>query len=234
MNPLSKVVAVILAAGRSSRMGGGENKVLRSVGGRPILAYSLEAFQHCPTVTSIVVVGRKEDRPNLERIIHDTAPKAIGNLADGGNERFDSVLQGLEFSTRFQPDAVLIHDSARPFVESRYILDSLQSLSPSVGCVIGVPLKDTLKETDPSGMVVRTHERSKFWLSQTPQTFLFEDILKAYRACVPPPYPTDDGAVLEWNGGRVKMVEGSYLNMKLTTPDDWLLAEAIFRIRRNA
>lgn len=232
---LMKVVAVILAAGRSTRMGSGENKVLRSCGGRPVLSYSLEAFQRCPAVTHMVVIGRVEDRPILERIVREFASKAVGHIAEGGSERFDSVLCGLKYSRQFEPDAVLIHDSARPFVEERYIIDSLEAIrQDAAGCIIGVPLKDTLKETDRTGLVVRTPERSRFWLSQTPQTFRFQDIFEAYQAYKPPPFPTDDGAVLEWNEGRVKMIEGSYHNIKLTTPEDWTLAEALLRIRRPA
>ncbi len=228
-----KAVAVILAAGRSTRMGGGENKVLRFCSGRPVLSYSLEVFHRCPAITHIVVAGRAEDRPIIERIVQEFAPKAAGHITDGGSERFDSVFCGLKYSQRFEPDAVLIHDSARPFVEERYIHDSLEAIhQEAAGCIIGVPLKDTLKETDQAGLVIQTPERSRFWLSQTPQTFRFREIFEAYQAYKPPPYPTDDGAVLEWNGGRVKMIEGSYHNIKLTTPEDWTLAEAILRIQR--
>ncbi|MGC9328757.1 MAG: IspD/TarI family cytidylyltransferase, partial [Candidatus Hinthialibacter sp.] len=123
---------------------------------------------------------------------------------------------------------------ARPFLEESFILSSLEALDEKTGGVIGVPLKDTLKETDRSGFVVQTHERDRFWLSQTPQTFRYSEILEAYRSCNPPPYPTDDGAVLEMQGGRIKMVQGSYLNMKLTTPEDWMLAEAILRLQQDA
>lgn len=231
MNEKQTVVAIILAAGRSSRMGGGENKVMRLLGNRPVLSYSLEEFQRSSIVSKVIVAGRKEDHPVIERIVQEFCPKAVGCVVEGGGERFDSVRRGLEFGVQFAPDAVLIHDSARPFVKESYIASSLDGLESMTGCVVGVPLKDTLKETDSDGFVVKTHERSKFWLSQTPQTFRFTDILSAYRAYSPPPVPTDDGAVLEWFGGRVKMAEGSYINMKLTTPEDWILAEAILRVR---
>lgn len=233
MQLTNRVVAIILAAGRSTRMGGGENKVLRSLGSRPVLSYSLETFQRCLFVSDVVVAGRREDRSILQQLVCEYCPKAEGHVIDGGSERFDSVLCGLDYSAAFKPDAVLIHDSARPFVRESFLESSLEAVDEMTGSVVGVPLKDTLKETDPSGYVIRTHERSKFWLSQTPQTFRFPDILNAYRAYNPPPYPTDDGAVLEWFGGRVKMVEGSYLNMKLTTPEDWILAEAILRVRSS-
>ncbi len=234
MKTFNSVVAVVLAAGRSTRMGGGENKVLRPLEGRPVLSYSLGAFQNSPLVSHVVVTGRTEDRSVIEQIIEEFCPKAKGNFTGGGAERFDSVKQGLEFSTAFRPDAVLIHDSARPFIEERFIIDSLNALQESPGSVIGIPLRDSLKETDASGLVIRTHERSRYWFSQTPQTFRFSDIYDAYCSCSPPPYPTDDGEVMELSGGKVKMVQGSPLNFKLTTQEDWMLAKAVAQARQKS
>jgi len=222
-----EVVAVIVAAGKSSRMGGGRNKVLHLLGGRPVLSYSLEIFQNCQRISKIAVVGREEDRDEISAIINIYSPKAKEGFVPGGAERFDSVRNGLEFFASATPAAVLIHDAARPFIQERFIVDSLEQLSEAPGCVIGAPLKDTLKETNADDAVIRTRDRAKFWLAQTPQTFLFSSILNAYRQCAPPPYPTDDGEVLEMAGGAVKMAKGSYLNMKITTPEDILLAESI-------
>ncbi len=234
MKNFNVVAAIVLAAGRSTRMGGGENKVLRSLEGRPVLSYSLEAFEKSPIVSHVVVAGRMEDRSVIEQIIEKFCPKARGNFTGGGAERFDSVKQGLDFSASLRPEAVLIHDSARPFIEERFITDSLEALDESPGSVIGIPLRDSLKETDEAGLVIRTHERCKYWLSQTPQTFRFSDIYDAYCSCSPPPYPTDDGEVMELFGGKVKMVEGSSLNFKLTTQEDWLLARAVAQERRKS
>jgi len=228
------VVAIVLAAGRSTRMGGGENKVLRPLEGRSVLSYSLDAFQKSPVVSHVVVTGRMEDESVINGIIKEFCPKAKGNFTIGGAERFDSVKQGLNYSASYKPDAVLIHDSARPFIEERFIIDSLNALKESPGSVIGIPLRDSLKETDASGLVIRTHERSKYWFSQTPQTFRFSDIYDAYNTCSPPPYPTDDGEVMELFGGKVKMVEGSPLNFKLTTKEDWLLARAVAQARQKS
>ncbi|MFB3788594.1 MAG: 2-C-methyl-D-erythritol 4-phosphate cytidylyltransferase [bacterium] len=227
MNAFHTVAAIVLTAGRSTRMGGGENKVLRPLGDRPVLAYSLGVFQQCQSITHVVIVGREEERTVLESAARSYCPKAAGHFAAGGAERFDSVRNGLLACQAFSPEAVLIHDSARPFIQERFIELSLAALAKYPGAVVGVPLKDTLKEIHPDATVIRTHERSRYWLSQTPQTFRYLDILRAYRAYSPPPCPTDDGAVLEWAGGTVVMVEGSYLNIKLTTPDDWILAESI-------
>jgi 2-C-methyl-D-erythritol 4-phosphate cytidylyltransferase len=229
MNQNRIVVAVVVAAGKSRRMGGGKNKVLNLLAGRPVISYCLSVFQRSAQVQHVVVVGREDDRSEFEEIVGEYCPKAEGHFTPGGAERFDSVKNGLEYWRDMSPEAVLIHDAARPFLQERFIEDSLAVLSDVPGCVVGVPLKDTLKEVGEGERVVRTHERGRYWLAQTPQTFRYEEILQAYRACNPPPYPTDDGAVLELLGRPVKMVPASYLNIKLTNPEDWTLAEAILQ-----
>ncbi len=228
MVDIQTAAAIVLAAGNSTRMGGEVNKILCPLGDRPVLAYSLEAFQKFDAVTHVVVVGREEDRAAIEAIVRDCCPKAVGCFTLGGAERFDSVRNGLEYFTSENPDAVLIHDSARPFLRQSYIVRSLEALKDVPGCVVGVPLKDTLKEvSQETADVVRTHDRNRYWLAQTPQTFRYPVILDAYRALNPPPYPTDDGAVLEQAGLPVRMIEGSYHNIKVTTPEDWDIAGAV-------
>lgn len=234
MAELKRVVAVVVAAGKSSRMGGGKNKVLSLIGKQPVLSYSLDAFQRASQVDHVVVVGRKEDEPVIKTIINDYCPKANGHFVEGGAERFESVQIGLKYFENLAPDAVLIHDAARPFLQPRFINDSLNVLETQLGCVVGVPLKDTLKEIRPDESVLCTHDRSKYWLAQTPQVFRYESILNAYQACQPPPYPTDDGEVLEMAGETVKMIEGSYLNIKITHLDDYCLAESIISLMRKS
>ncbi len=229
MTSFNQVAVVVVAAGKSSRMGGGPNKVLRPLCGRSVLSYSLEGFQNSKRVADVVIVGRTEDRMQIEEIAEKYCSKARTHFVAGGAERFDSVKNGLEYMAALNPDAVFVHDAARPFLQERFIDDSLAALQMSPGAIIGVPLKDTLKETTTESTIISTHDRSKFWLAQTPQTFLYSELLQAYRACTPPPYPTDDGAVLEMQGKRVNMVMGSYHNIKVTTPEDWILAEAILQ-----
>ena len=208
-------------------MGGGRNKVLNLLAGRPILSYSLEVFQNHPAVTHVAVVGREDDKDEIIRISNEFCSKAKGLFPPGGAERFESVKNGLLALESIAPDIVMIHDAARPFLQPQFIDASLDALKTVNGCVVGVPLKDTLKETNEKQDIVQTHDRSKFWLAQTPQSFRYAMILDAYRRLTPPPYPTDDGAVLEEMGEDVTMVMGSYLNMKVTTPEDVTLAEAI-------
>jgi 2-C-methyl-D-erythritol 4-phosphate cytidylyltransferase len=226
--------AIVLAAGRSRRMGGNENKVLQLLNERPVLSYSLEAFQQHASVNTVVVVCRDEEREQIEPVIDEYCPKAKGHFVTGGQERFDSVRNGLESLVDDNPEAVFIHDSARPFLRQAFITDSLECLKTYKGCVVGIPLFDTLKEiiADSNDHVInQTHPRSKFWLAQTPQTFRYPDILNAYRSLNPPPLPTDDGEVLELAGETVVMVQGSRTNMKLTTPEDWLMAKAIIQMQ---
>lgn len=231
---MMKAAVVLVAAGKSSRMGGGRNKVLFELAGRPVLSYSLEVVQRCSAVSHVAVVGREEDQVEIELICKAWCSKAEGHFVAGGAERFDSVKNGLEHFSGKGIDFAIIQDAARPFLEERYILDSIEAMKEVPGCVIGVPMKDTLKETDDAGIVQSTHDRSKFWLAQTPQIFWYESLLKAYRACTPPPYPTDDAAVLEDAGLSVKMILGSYRNMKITNPEDILLAAAILRLRQHS
>ncbi len=231
MNHLPVNAAVVVAAGKSRRMGGGHNKVFNLLANRPVLCYSLDVFQSHEAIHAVVIVGREDDREAIERLVDRYCPKAQGNIVIGGAERFDSVRNGLRLLKEIQPEAVLIQDAARPFLRAEFIQNSLSALNHFPGAIVGVPLKDTLKETQNNGVVITTHERSRYWLAQTPQTFRYSEILEAYEQYEPPPYPTDDGAVLEEQGLEVTMVEGSYDNMKITTPEDIVLAEAILQSR---
>ncbi len=231
MPEIQSAAAVLVAAGKSSRMGGQKNKVLENLKHRPIISYSLESFQKNSRISIVVVVSREEDREPMNNVINLYCPKAIGHFALGGAERFESVRNGLRYLTDFHPDGVLIHDAARPMIEDRFINETLDALRDVPGCLVGVPAKDTIKEISQSGLVIRTYERSKLRLAQTPQVFRYKDILKAYEAIEPPPYPTDDAAVLEMSGGSVRMIEGSYRNMKITTPEDLILADTVLSFR---
>ncbi len=222
-------VAVVVAAGNSTRMGGGRNKILNPIAGRPVLSYCLEVFQQCAAVDHVAVVGRKEEQNEIQKIADQYCPKASNLFTAGGAERFDSVRNGLHKIHTLSPDFVLIQDAARMFLQETFILDAVSALHNIPGCVTGVPLKDTLKETNKDSHVVQTHDRSKYWLAQTPQSFQYSAIVDAYNSYKPPPYPTDDGAVLEEAGMTVQMLMGSYHNFKITSPEDILLAEALIQ-----
>ncbi len=226
---MSLISAVVVAAGASRRMGGGANKTLLPLGGLPILGHVLAALESNPAVTNVVVVTRDEDRDDV-RLLTDSLPsKKTLDIVSGGAERFDSVRSGLErFAQESErPERVLIQDAARPFLRPAFVQRCLDALQDYPGVVVGMPAKDTIKRVDADGIVLETPPRSSLWQVQTPQAFRFHAILEAYRALQPPPYPTDDTEVLEHSGGQVVVIEGSYENIKITTPEDLMLAERI-------
>ncbi len=222
--------AVVVAAGMGKRMGSEVNKVLLPLLDKPILAYPLETFESSSRVDRIAVVTRKEEQSLIEELCSRLGiDKAKGRIIPGGAERFDSVRAGLESFAEDGLDSVLIQDGARPFLTQRMIEETLDALATWVGAIIGVPSKDTIKEVDDQRRIVDTPDRSRAWIVQTPQTFRYEAILNAYREYNPPPYPTDDAWLLERIGEPVTVVEGSYRNIKVTTPEDIELAEFILQ-----
>ena len=246
--------AIVVAAGVGRRMGAGVNKVLLPLGDKPLLAHSLEILDASSRIDRVVVVTRAEDMGAVQSLVAERGVrKAIGQIVLGGAERFDSVLAGLNFlaqdppahgrpfdpstgsgqrKLRTPPEAVLIHDAARPFLTHRMIEDTLAALDRWVGAIVGVPSRDTVKEVDDQHAIVTTLDRTRLWMAQTPQTFRFEPLLEAYRNYQPPPYPTDDAFLLERRGERLLTVEGSHDNIKITTSEDLHVAEALLQ-RRN-
>lgn len=223
------ISAVVVAAGASRRMGGGANKTLLPLGGLPILGHVLASLEAMPLVPSVVVVTREEDFETVQALtVSVPAPKVI-DVVPGGAERFDSVRAGLERFARetSPPERILIQDAARPFLQAAFVHRCQQALDHVPGAVVGVPAKDTIKRVDELNEVVETPQRESLRQIQTPQAFHFPVILDAYRSVIPPPYPTDDAEVLESTGQSVRIVEGSYENIKITTPEDQLLAERI-------
>ena len=210
-------------------MGGGQNKTLLTLGGLPVLGHVLAALEAVPAVEKAVVVTREEDRDAVRDVADSLGAVKLIDIVPGGDERFNSVLAGLErlANEPQHPERVLIQDGARPFLRAAYIRRCQKALDQVPGVVVGVPAKDTVKRVDEDGVVIETPPRASLWQVQTPQAFWFEDILSAYRAVTPPPFPTDDTEVLERAGGTVRVVEGSYENIKITTREDLALAERI-------
>lgn len=229
-----KTAAIVVAAGLGRRMGSPLNKVLLALGDRPVLAHSLQELNCCRDVDRIVIAARKENLSAIESLVsRHRIEKAAGRVILGGAERFDSVLAGLEFLSQEPPEAVVIHDAARPFLTQQMIAQTLAVLDRSVGAVVAVPSKDTVKLIDDRRRITSTLDRRQTWLIQTPQTFRYRDIVEAYRQYKPPPYPTDDASLLERKGETITVIEGSYTNIKITTPEDLHLAEAILRMKNR-
>lgn len=224
-------VAIIAAAGRSERMGG-RNKLFLPLVGVPILAHTLLALERCSSMEKIIVVVEGSDKKQFEEEVRARYPLGkILEVVEGGKERQDSVLNGLRALPR-ETARVTIHDGARPLVTTSLILKAIEALEDCDGVVTAVPLKDTIKEVSSENLIRTTVERKDLWAAQTPQVFRPEILMKAHqKARMDGFYGTDDSVLLERLGYKVKVVLGSYENIKITTPEDLVVAEAILRGR---
>ncbi|MCS7063417.1 MAG: 2-C-methyl-D-erythritol 4-phosphate cytidylyltransferase [Methylacidiphilales bacterium] len=220
--------AVIVAAGSSKRMG--FDKLLTPIAGEPLLSHTLKAVTQCPSITSIVVVIRPETQNTIHSILSTIQSPTPILLTHGGAERQDSVRLGI---TALPPDYpyVLIHDAARPFIDENLVQKVLQAAITCGAAVCGHPSRDTLKEINPDQPPItihRTLDRSRIWAVQTPQIFYRPLIEKAYdfvhRNNL---HVTDDTAAVELLGHPVQIVSHDRCNLKITTPDDWRLAELL-------
>ena len=217
-----KTIALIVAAGRGERAGGGPPKQYRRLAGMPVLRRSLMPFLAHPRVAGVRVViadGHRDDYARATGGLDLMAP------VTGGAERQESVRLGLESLAAENPDAVLIHDAARPFVPGAMIDRVLDALAAAPGALPVLPVVDTLKR-GAGGMVGETVPRDGLWRAQTPQGFRYPEILAAHRAAAGGPPATDDAALAERAGLAVALVEGAEDAAKLTTADDLVRAEA--------
>ena len=224
-------VALIVAAGRGTRAtaAGAGPKQYMLLGGRAVLAAALEPFLQHAGIDHVAVVIHADDRAAYAAAIGNLKPHAkLLAPVTGGATRQQSVLAGLETLAALSPQAVLIHDAARPFVTPMVIDRVLAALVTSPGAIAAVPLSDTLKTSDPHNRVVATVPRGALWRAQTPQAFWFAEIHAAHRAAATAGRFdfTDDAAVAEWQGVAVQLVPGDAANIKLTTAEDLQMAVA--------
>ncbi len=229
---MSKITALIPAAGMGRRMGQKVAKQFLPLGDRPMLAHTLLAFQRASEIDEIIPILSKEDMELcLRDIIELYHITKVRTLVVGGKERQDSVMNGLE---KIDKDAsvVLVHDGVRPFVTPEMIRESVELARKGASVVVGVPLKDTIKEVDDKGLVRNTLERSRLWAIQTPQTFPLKVLRHAYEESYKHRiFGTDDAMLVERAGNNVRVIMGSYENIKITTPEDLILAEEILKRR---
>ncbi|HST95791.1 MAG TPA: bifunctional 2-C-methyl-D-erythritol 4-phosphate cytidylyltransferase/2-C-methyl-D-erythritol 2,4-cyclodiphosphate synthase [Microvirga sp.] len=230
------VVALIVAAGRGSRAGGGVPKQYRLLAGRPVLARTLEAFLTHPSVDRVCVVIHPDDNEPYDTAVASLAPLLAKRLippAEGGETRQDSVRFGLERLGEPDGAVVLVHDAARPFVDAA-LIDRAIGAGESGAAVPGVPVTDTIKLLDPDGDVAVTPDRSSLRAIQTPQAFRYGPLLAAHRRAAEAGLHgfTDDGALAEWAGLTVQVFDGAPHNIKLTHPADF--AEAERRLKDEA
>jgi 2-C-methyl-D-erythritol 4-phosphate cytidylyltransferase len=235
-----KVTAIVPAAGLGRRFGPGTNKPFHLLGGKPLVVWSLETLQSVEEIEEIIPVLKEADREKAAEVFGQHNLSKVKKIASGGKERQDSVYNGLNL-IEDRDGIILIHDGARPFIEKDLIEKAIKELlippaSPLEkggkgglkgfdGVVLGVPVKNTIKEVKKS-MVKRTLKRDSLWAIQTPQVFHYRTILSVYeRAIKEGFYSTDDAALIEKYGGKIRVIMGSYRNMKITTPEDLIAAE---------
>ncbi len=228
-----KTAAIIVAAGKGSRMNSEIPKQYLLLLGKPVLCYSVEAFRRAGADRIIVVVAPGDEAYCRETVL---APFGLENVVvvPGGKERHDSVYQGLLAAAGC--DYVWIHDGARPMVDGAMIARTLEAAKAEQACVAAMPVKDTIKVADACGYVASTPDRATLWAVQTPQTFSYKTICRAHEAriaaeaCGKAARVTDDGMLVEqYLQQPVKLVEGSYRNLKITTEEDLILASVLLR-----
>ena len=224
------VTAVIVAAGNSTRMGG-VNKQFLLIDGVPVLIRSLLAFAECDYINEIVISAREEDIPKMYSMIREYRVLKVKEIVKGGETRQQSVFNAIRVSSPFS-EYFAIHDGARPLVSEKEIADTVLTAFETKAAATAVKVKDTVKIADENGVIISTPDRSKLWAVQTPQVFERRLYLSAIDAVKDSENFTDDCKLIEEYGAQVRLVEGSYDNIKITTPGDITLAEAIIR-RRN-
>ena len=225
-NPRHKVGVVVVAAGSSRRMGGIE-KVFLSLAGKPLVAHSLQTFEDSTLVDNVVLVVSDSARDDGERIVTEFGYGKVVDVVVGGARRQDSVLQGMDRLS--DCGIIMVHDGARPFVSGDMISRGLDAMRMASAATAGVPVTDTIKIVDADMVVKSTPDRTTLWAAQTPQVFKSQLLREAHRRVTHD--STDDAAMVEALGTEVKVFMGSYENMKVTTPEDVSLAEAIHAAR---
>ncbi len=213
-------------------MGSGSNKQFIEVLGKPLLFYSLAAFEQCPAIDTVVLVRRPDYAQQAERIVREFGFKKVSAFADGGVERQDSVSNGLK-ACGSRTDIVAVHDGARPLVTPALIESTIVSARAFGTGIAATKVVDTIKEANEDKTVVRTVDRTRLWAVQTPQTVKFSLLRDAYAKVFEKKLVvTDEAAAVELLGETVHLVETPFLNLKVTTPSDLAIAEALLRQRQ--
>ncbi|HYE16594.1 MAG TPA: 2-C-methyl-D-erythritol 4-phosphate cytidylyltransferase [Pyrinomonadaceae bacterium] len=227
-------VAIIVAAGSGSRMGGGGRaKQFREISGIPIIIHTLSRFEQCETIGRVVAVVPAGEEEGLLALARAHGLGKLARAVAGGRSRTESVWRGLQASAeaRESGGVVAVHDGVRPFVRPEEIDGVVREAERSGAAILAAPASDTIKESSEDGLrVARTLARSRLWQAQTPQCFRFELLERAYRLALAEGLEaTDDSALVERTGAPVAIVPGGAHNLKITTPHDFALAEILLR-----
>lgn len=218
-----KTSAIIVAAGNSKRIG--TDKIFIQIINKPLISWTIEAFQESDMISEIVLVLNKNNIERGNQLRNEQNWTKVTKICTGGKRRQDSVKKGLDRLTNCK--WVLIHDGARPFISSEEIKRGIIAARKTGAAIPGVPVKDTIKLSDENLIVKRTLDRNLIWVIQTPQIYRFDIISEAYDKCNDT--VTDDSAMVEKLGYDVKIYMGSYKNIKITTQDDIIAANLIAR-----
>ncbi|RBP44850.1 2-C-methyl-D-erythritol 4-phosphate cytidylyltransferase [Garciella nitratireducens] len=227
------VTAIIVAAGQGTRMKAGVNKQYLLLQGKPILAHTIQVFERCELIHEvIVVVGKNEKLKCLQEIIRPYGYEKVKRIVIGGDTRQQSMYNGLKAVTP-HTDIVITHDGARPLIHQEILKKSIQETQIHKATIVGVPVKDTIKMINENGFVHTTPKRDLVWIVQTPQSFSYGLIIEAHERAYKESFiGTDDATLVERIGHPIKIIKGEYDNIKITTPEDLIMAEAILNIQR--
>ena len=221
-----KLPVIVVAAGNSTRMG--TNKQFMRIGNYPVIVRTLAAFENSPTVDRVILVVREEDKFSFQIMLEKYGINKVTDIVSGGASRQESVLNGFR-ALKGTDSAVLIHDGARPLVSERIISDVASALEVHKAVTCAVKVKDTLKKVDQNGKIIKTLDRSSLVAVQTPQGVWVKEYLQAAEKAGRVSAFTDDTSLMEWAGYDAYIVEGSYKNIKITTPEDISAAESFLK-----
>jgi len=230
-----RALAIILAGGAGKRMGAATNKQFLLIDKKPIIAHTLQVFEDCRSVDGIYLVVNHKDLPLIqEEVLEIYRFNKLMKLVIGGRLRQDSVRNGLEAIE--QPcDIVVIHDGARPLISPSFVEKCISLMEVFDAVIPALPVQDTVKVVSKEGFVSKTLERDSLWHIQTPQVFKSALIMKAYRDGMAKKfYGYDDATFVEHLGKKIKVIEGSPYNIKITTPEDLIIARGILSQLKGA
>ncbi|HUL45003.1 MAG TPA: 2-C-methyl-D-erythritol 4-phosphate cytidylyltransferase [Bacteroidota bacterium] len=223
-----RVGVIIPAAGTGSRMGGATSKQFLDLAGSPILLHTLRRFEHAAVVDVIIVSAASDLTSRVSVMVDREGLKKVVRVVEGGRERQDSVWNALRGAGEFKIDIIAVHDGVRPFVSEKQVAEVISVAEKEGAAILAVRSKETVKLIDEKKHIRSTPDRDSLWVAQTPQAFEFRLLLRASEKAMEEGfYGTDEAMLVERTGGNIAVVEGSYDNIKITTPEDLELAKMI-------
>ncbi len=219
---------IIVAAGSGTRFGGARPKQFLEIGGKPLLIHTIEKFENCPAIDEIIIVLSAGEIENFQTLAENFNLTKLKKIVAGGQTRATSVFNGLNAIEKASAEIVAVHDGARPFVSDEEITATIEKAKETgAACLVGL-VTDTIKEVA-DGEIVGTIERTKLRRALTPQAFRVEILQKAFENVDLSEAATDECFLVEQLGQKIAIVEGSAKNIKITTPEDWELAEIFLK-----